>query len=142
VSHRHKSHVSRILVVLAGLGALLLSLEFWSLDICADAGGQYKAFTFTCSGVDQEFKQVWSRPWISWLLILLLPVYVVACAAITVKVYASDAYSPSQKVAQAALLWLLPVIGPAAVGWFTKHGAAPVSRPPRDPYPREPEWPG
>lgn len=140
--HRQRLLFRNCLVALASGAALVASLEFWSLDICADAGGVYQAFTFSCSGVGSDFEHVWSRPWTVWVLILAFPAYIAACAALTAGVLASDAYTVGQKIAQSALLWLLPVLGLAVVAWFRQHGTAPVARPPQDLYPRESDLPG
>jgi hypothetical protein len=142
VHRTQATSLGTLLVLAAGAASFFLSLEFWAIDICADAGGAYRSFTFQCSGVDTEFRQIWSRPWTLWLLVLAFPAYITLAAVVTRKVALSGAYTAKQKVAQSGLVWLLPIVGLALVGWFVQHGSAPLPKAPVDPYPREPELPG
>jgi Na+/serine symporter len=56
-------------------------------------------------------------------------------------VFRHQDYSLQQKVAQAILLWLIPMFGAALVHWFIRNGTAELPDAPIDPFGREHEPP-
>ena len=140
----HRSQASSfatLLVLLVSIASFVSSLEFWASDACVDAGGAYRSLAFQCAGVASSYQQIWARPWASWLLVLVFPVYITLCAVVTRSVALTGAYSILQKATQLALLWLVPIAGLVLVGWFARQGIAPLPRTPNDPYPREQQLP-
>jgi hypothetical protein len=47
---------------------------------------------------------------------------------VSARMVRSKDYEPRQKVAQLALVWVLPVVGAAVVHWFLNHGASDSGR--------------
>ena len=43
---------------------------------------------------------------------------------VTVKLARSEYYDGKQKIAQLALIWILPILGATVVHWFLTHGTS------------------
>ncbi|MDR6427325.1 hypothetical protein J2738_003480 [Variovorax paradoxus] len=75
-------------------------------------------------------------PW-SWLGLAFAAALLVYDVYVVTLVLRSDAFGRSQKLAQIALVLLLPVIGAAIVHWFAREGVAPLPRPDREFVPQD-----